>query len=277
MSISHAIDRASTVFAARMGVPRELQIALNAPLGPQRLAADTVVIDRDGWYRTLTPSSQWPGANEVLFSNLDESGADEQIDALVSEYHGAGLPISWCVYPWSRPWDLGKRLASRGASKSPIHALLGSTGSRLDMVEGLEVQQVDPELDADYDLFIETMAAGFGLPPEEREHRRGRYRELGTGPDPCLRLFLARYKGAVAGCQALVVKLDSGHMTGAYVVPEFRAYGVFQTLISAALKVLRDLGIQLATGHSNEQSAFWAERFGFKMIYSYDIYQLDPP
>ena len=31
-----------------MRVPLELEIALNAPIGPQRLADDTVVLDEDG-------------------------------------------------------------------------------------------------------------------------------------------------------------------------------------------------------------------------------------
>ncbi|MFN7929538.1 MAG: hypothetical protein U0Y68_16645 [Blastocatellia bacterium] len=62
-----------------------------------------------------------------------------------------------------------------------------------------------------------------------------------------------------------------------YVLPAFQARGVFQSLIAARLQALRTLGIAYATGHSNEQSAFWALRFGFQAIFSYTIYQLDPP
>jgi hypothetical protein len=40
---------------------------------------------------------------------------------------------------------------------------------------------------------------------------------------------------------------------------------------------MRDLGIAVASGHANVYSAPWVERFGGKVVYLYDIYQLDPP
>jgi hypothetical protein len=34
------------------------------------------------------------------------------------------------------------------------------------------------------------------------------------------------------------------------------------------------MGIALATGHANDQSAFWVERFGFRLMYAYTIYEV---
>ncbi len=260
-----------------MRVPRELEIALNAPIGPQRWAEDTVVIDENGWYRTLTPSSCWPAANEVLFSNLDPQTADAEIDRVNSEYHRLGLPVTWCVYPWSRPRDLGSRLLARGATQSPIRAFLCSTDHPLEPVEGVDVERIDPESTEAYETYIKVMSSGYSLSASEAAFRRRRYRQLSTGRAPCMHLFIARHKGEVAGCHAVVVKEDSGHMTGAYIVPAFRTQGVFQSLIVAGLRMLHSMGIPLASGHSNEQSAFWVKRFGFQTIFLYDIYQLDPP
>jgi len=266
---------------AKLRMPRELEIVVNGPVGPQRLRDDTIVIEGDGWYRTLTPSASWPAANEVLFSNLDarrpDAEPDAEIDAIVAEYHQLGLSLTWCVNPWTQPADLGERLLARGATKSVIQALLSSTASPLKIVDGVEVEQVDPASAEAYDSYISVMAAGYNLPADELAFRRRRYRQLSSGPAPCMRLFLGRYNGVVAGCGATIIKEDAGHMTGVHVLPEFQARGVFQSLIAARLQALRDMGIALATGHSNEQSAFWATRFGFKAIYSYTIYQLDPP
>ena len=260
-----------------MRVPRELEIALNAPIGPQRWADDTLVIDRGGWYRTLTPSSTWPASNEVLFSNLDPRNPDSQIDEVVSEYHRLGLPVTWCVYPWTRPRDLATRLLARGATSSTIQAFLCSTDHPLELVDGVGVEHIDPDSTEAYETYLNVMSSGYDLPVTEKAFRRQRYHQLSTGPEPCMHLFIARHNGTVAGCQAVVIKEDSGHMTGAYIIPAFRAYGVFQSLIAAGLRLLRNMGISIASGHSNEQSAFWVKRFGFQTIFSYEIYQLDPP
>ena len=264
-------------FTSKMGVPLELEIALNAPIGPQRLADDTVVFDEGGWYRTLTPSSPWPGSNEVLFSNLHDRDTGGQLDEVISEYHRLGLPVTWCVYPWTRPANLGALLHARGATKSVIRAVLGSTDLPLDLVDGVDVERIDPNSKEDFEAFINVQSTVYALPPGEEAFRRRRYHQLSTGPEPCMHIFMARQNRTVAGFQATVIKERSGHLTGACVVPAFRAHGVFQSLIAASLRALRDMGISIATGHSNEESAFWSQRFGFKAIYSYEIYQLDPP
>ncbi|MCX6049603.1 MAG: hypothetical protein NT075_31270 [Chloroflexi bacterium] len=260
-----------------MRVPRELEIALNGPVGPQRLRDDTIVIDEDGWYRTLTPSSSWPASNEVLFSNLNERDADSEIDAIVAEYHKLGLPLTWCVYPWTRPWDLGKRLLARGATQSVIQAFLGSTNLPLQVVDGVEIEQVNPASMEAYEAYMNVMISCYRLPADEEAFRRRRYHQLSIGPEPSLRLFVARYKGVVGGCAAMVIKEDSAHFTGDCILRAFQARGLFVSLHAARLRVLRDMGISLASGHGNEQSAFWAKGFGFKTLYSYNIYQLNPP
>lgn len=258
-------------------VPLELQVVLNAPISPHTQAIDTIRIDEDGWFTTLTPSSTWPAANEVFFSNLDHCDPDPPIDRIVAEYHNRGLPITWSVYPWSLPADLGERLLARGAAKTRIFAMLADTATSLEPVDGVHVERIDPTCEKAYDAFIELMSSGYSLPPEEAAFRRLRYYELSTGPTPCMHLFLAYCKGAVTGCQAMIVQQEYGYLTGVYVRPEFSARGVFQSLTISGLRTLRDSGIRMAVGHSTEKSVFWAKRFGFREIYAYHIYQLDCP
>ncbi len=266
-----------THMTAKMTVPRELEIVVQGPIGPQRLHDDTIVIDEDGGYRTLTPSCAWPSANEVLFSNLDLNNADAQIDTTIAEYHQRGLPITWCVYPWTQPADLGKRLLARGATKSPVKAMLVSSSIPLEVVEGVKVDRVEPESDESFDAYMKVLNAGYALLPAEEAFRRRRYRELIRGPKPRMYLFLGRYKGEIAGCAGMIIKEDSAHLTTSSVLREFQARGVFLSLTAALLKTLRELGIAVASGHANAFSAPWVERFGAKVVYSYDIYQLDPP
>ena len=263
--------------SSTLRIPRELEIALNAPIGPHRLADDTILTDQDGWYRTLTPSSTWAGANEVLFSNLDLNDPDRHLQEVVSEYHERGLPVSWCVYPWTRPADLGARFAKMGAASSRIRVFLINTRHPLEEVEGVDVRRVDPDSEEEFSAFINLISTEHGLPAAEEAFRRRRYRELSRGPAPVMQLYVAYCKGVPAGCHATVVKEDSGHFTGGCTIPRFRAYGVLQAMLAVSLKALREMGIRIATGHSNENSAFWADRFGFQTVYFYDMYQLDPP
>lgn len=266
------------VTVSELRVPRELEIVLNGPVGPQRLRDDTIVIEEDGWYRTLTPSArQYSAANEILFCNLDQRHTHQHIDRIIAEYHGQGLAFSWCVYPWTQPESLGELLLARGATCTKVRAYLGSTSIPLNVVEGVDITQVNPAPAAEeIEAYVSTLSHGYELPVDEEAFRLSRYRQLCSGSDPAMRLLIARCDGVVAGCSGIVIKKGSAHLTSASVLPQYQARGVFQSLIATSLSLLRDMGIALASGHSNDKSAFWVERFGFKFIYPYEIYELEP-
>ena len=265
-------------FKSQIGVPRELEIVLNGPVGPQRVRDDTIITDEYGWYRTLTPSAtNFSAANEILFCNLDRQDPDSHIDKIIAEYHQRGLTLSWCVYPWTQPADLGERLVARGGTSSIVRAHLSDTSLPLKVVEGVAVEWVDPSSTAGFEAYFDLLSPGYDLPADEEAFRRSRYRQLCAEPDPTMYLSIARCDGALAGCTGMIIKDSSAHLTTASVLPEFQARGVFQSLLASSLSKLRDKGIGLASGHSNEKSAFWAERFGFKFMYQYSIYELVAP
>ena len=263
----------------------EFQLAMEAPLCPKLLRSDAIVTQENGWHRTLTPSSPWAADdNEILFSNLsgDTQEVDACIDSLIDEYHGLGRPIRWCVYPWTYPDDLGQRLIERGAERSDVRALLAPTSLPLEQIEGADIVKVEPNSE-DYAAYIELMASGEmssgkQLPKDEIDFRSSRYHELISGPKPVMQLFLARVEGKAAGCAAVYIKDNSAWMTGDYVAPGFQGRGLFQSLISARLKALREMNIKFATGHGRlETSVPWLIRFGFQSIFPYEIYQINPP
>lgn len=255
-------------------IPHELEIVLNGPIGPQRLRDDTIVVDSGGWYRTLTPSATYSAANEILFSNLDKIDTDAHIDAIFAEYSQHGLPFSWCVYPWTQPPDLGDRLVARGATASSVRAYLVDTSLPLKVVDGVEVERVHPGITEGFEAYINILSSGYVLPADEEAFRRIRYHQLIAAPNPMMHIFIARCNGVSAGCIAMIVKEDSAHLTSSSVLPAFQGRGVFQSLNATALATLRDMGIALATGHANDQSAFWVERFGFRLMYAYTIYEV---
>jgi ribosomal protein S18 acetylase RimI-like enzyme len=235
------------------------------------------VIDGDGWYRIMTPSTTFPAANEVYFCNLRPQGTDAHIAEVIADYHSRGLPLTWCVYPWTQPDDLGARLLARGATAMSVKTFLGSTSLPLAVADGVAVEAVDPSSAEGIDTYLNLLSSGYGLPADEESFRRVRYRQLCAGPRPVMHLVVAYCDGVPAGCAGMVIKPESAHLTTGRVLPAFQGRGVFQSLIATLLAKLRALGITLASGHSNEQSAFWVERFGFRFIYPYTIYELPPP
>ena len=258
-------------------VPRGLEIALNGPIGPQRMSDDTLIVDADGWYRTLTPSIAFSTFNEVLFCNVDHRDPDRHINAVLSEYHDRGLPLAWCVYPWTHPLDLGERLQARGATAIKVRAYLVDTALPLQLVEGVEVERIDPAATEAFDAYFDILGPGYAMTAEELAFRRSRYHKLCSGPDPRMHLCLARCEGEYAGCAAMIMKGDSAHLTTASVLPEFQGRGIFHSLTAAQLADLRNQGIAIADAHANEQSSFWIERFGFRFVFPYTIYELPAP
>jgi hypothetical protein len=173
--------------------------------------------------------------------------------------------------------DLNKRLEARGATKSTVRAMLISSTIPLKEVDGVKVDRVEPDSEECFNAYMKVLTDGYALLPSEEAFRRQRYRELIRGPKPQMYLFLGRYKDQVAGCAGMIIKQNSAHLTTGSVLREFQARGVFLSLTATILRTLRDLGIPVASGHANLNSAPWVERFGGKVVYSYDIFQLDPP
>ena len=75
----------------------------------------------DGVLRQTAPA---PGWSAVLWSGLDEAGADAAIAAQVAHYTALGLDFEWKLYAHDRPADLGARLLAAGFTAEPQEALM---------------------------------------------------------------------------------------------------------------------------------------------------------
>ena len=256
----------------------ELEIALYAPVCPELLPDDAVVVAEDGWYRTATPSSDFRPDNEILVSNLTGKNADSEIDRMFTEYHERiERAFSWCVYPWTQPEDLGERLINLGGSDYEVSVFLENTSLPLKVVPGVSVKQVSETSAIDLERYLRIMASRRAMSIDEITFRRQRYQRLIGGDSPVLQLFVAYCDNTPAGCCATILKRDYGYMTGAYIYPDFRAKGLFQSLLAAQHNALRDCGIKLSCGHAyTHGSGRWLERFGFRKVYNYKVYVLKP-
>lgn len=256
-----------------MDDPR-VRAVLQGPIGPHFLRHDSVVFDEGGWYRIMTPSAPWPSLNEVILSSLDDQIADAQVDALLDAHRAHDLPLKWCVYPWTKPDDLGERLLRRGAIHWKARGMVCDSALSIDVPNDVEVRRIDL---GTLETYVRVMADGWGLPPSEEAFMRQRFSELLAEEEPAVHLFVALIEEEPAGSAATWIKPDSGYLMGANVLPAFRGRGLYRALLEGRLDALRSGGIELATTQAREAtSAPMLEHLGFETVFRHELYQLNP-
>jgi hypothetical protein len=246
---------------------RKLRAAILAPLGPIATYPDTRVIERDGWFQRISPSSAGINHNEVLRSAVDEADAEQVIDSVVAEYRSLGKPTTWHTGPWTRPLDFGERLLRRGFRCSKSRGMGCDTSA--DIASGhVRVRRL--ETVDELDSYLSASRLAWGVHDDDLEATRARYRlTFGT-----LQFF---FVAEGVGAAAVVLREDYGYFVGGAVVEQARGHGVYRTLVAARLAFLRERGIEYAVTNASEAtSAPMLEHLGFETLFSGARYQLDP-
>ncbi len=240
--------------------------AIDAPTGGGLLRADTRVIERPGWYQIVTPSTGSAYLNEVAHSHLDASEADAIIDETIATYRELGLPVKWCVGPWTEPADTGERLASRGFEGWDVRGMaIASDARRAEPRDGVRIEEVD---ETTLDAFLRTATAGWGLPPEQLDAERTTHREALRERPRRAHLFAATVGEEVAATAGMLLRDGYGYLVGAQVLERFRGRGLYRALIDARLAWLRERGIGLAVTQAREAtSAPILERLGWETVF----------
>jgi len=65
-----------------------------------------------------------PGMSLVLYSDLDSSNADVEIENQIAYFKSKNLPFSWKMYGYDAPGDLLRRLEEHGFTPDPPDALM---------------------------------------------------------------------------------------------------------------------------------------------------------
>lgn len=238
------------------------------------LAADSVVIERPGWFQLITPSFRKGGLNEIAQAELggDEAAIEAAIDAALAEYQRLGIRFRWRVDPSSTPADLGERLARRGMSSSETIGMARSTAPLAGAPPpGVEVVRVGA---AEVDEYTRLTALGWSVDPGplDRFHRQ----ILGDPGCPTA-LFLARADGEPAGVAAVELRATSAFLLGAVVLPEQRGRGVYRALLGARLAHGAAAGVELAVTHAiASTSAPILARVGFEEVVRFAVYHWAP-
>ena len=94
-----------------------------APLGLMLPAADMQLVERDGWYQVITPSTKSTQGNEVVFSRVPAADAERVVRETIAGYTALGLPFKWCVGPLTEPANFGELLEQFGFTSWDVRGM----------------------------------------------------------------------------------------------------------------------------------------------------------
>ena len=242
-----------------------------APVGSEVLADDTRIIERDGWYQTIQPSSGSVVGNEVVYSRLVADEAEGVIERTIAEYTAAGVPFKWCVGPLTEPEGFGALLERRGFVGLDIR------GMAIDPMAWTAAAHpgitIEPVGKGDLVEYLDTFARGWDIAVDVPTWCRNLGRAIDGGRH---HMMLARVDGEPAGTAGFILRPRAAYLVGGNVLPAFRGRGVYRALIDHRLARLRERGVTLATTQARElTSAPILERLGFETLFRGRVYRRD--
>jgi ribosomal protein S18 acetylase RimI-like enzyme len=218
-------------------------------------------VERDGSVlRCVAGPGGWNG---VVWSDLDDAGADAAIAAQVRRFAGAG-PWEWKHYSYDRPADLPKRLLAAGFSPEQPEALLVAEIARLDLdvppPAGIEVRTVAD--DDGIDAVVRVHDAVFG------EHHPGMGAALRSAlhrsPAPAAAVVAYAGERAVAAAR---VEFHPGtgfaSLWGGGTLLEWRRRGLFRALVARRAALAAARGCRYLQVDALPTSAPILRRLGF--------------
>lgn len=244
-----------------------------APVGSELPADDLRVIERDGWYQTITPSTKSTQGNEVVYSRVAASAAERVARETMDGYAALELPFKWCVGPLTEPADFGavlERLGfdhwlGRGMAVEPQRWAYSPHA-------GVAIERVTP---ATFDDYYATLVRGWANEVREADSwRRSMLRALDRGRHY---MYVARVDGMPVGTAGMIVKPRSVYLVGGNVLESHRGRGIYRALIDERLREASELGVTLAVTQAREAtSAPILEKLGFETVYRSHMYKWPP-
>ncbi len=258
---------------------RKRDAAARAPLARLYTRDDTRIIERPGWYQVVTPSAK-TYMNEVALCQIDGEDADRVIDETIATYREHGVRFRWIVSPFTKPADLGERLARRGFEGIAVRAM-GSATAALAIANdhsaqsgGLSVEEVDS---SGLDGFVRTMLRGWAMSCDQADEE-ARLHERVMARDPrTVHFFGAKLDGEWVATSALILRDGYGFLLGGQVLERARGRGAYRALLAARLAFLHRRGFEYVVTHALEAtSAPILEHLGFETLYRSTTWVLTP-
>ncbi|KJK36371.1 GCN5 family acetyltransferase [Streptomyces variegatus] len=204
------------------------------------------------------------GWNGVVWSALDEAGADAAIAGQIGHYTGLGLDFEWKLYGHDRPADLGRRLRTAGFTPGPQETLMIGEVDALALdtepPAGVRIVQVtDP---AGVDLVADVHEKAFGA--DSSWLRRRLLARLSGDPDTVVAVVaMAGDEPVSAARMELLSGTPFAGLWGGGTVQGWRGRGIYRTLVAHRAHAAGTLGYRYLQVDASSQSRPILERLGF--------------
>ncbi|MFF2141536.1 GNAT family N-acetyltransferase [Kitasatospora sp. NPDC058190] len=234
-----------------------------------------VRVERDGAVvRQVGGEHDWNG---IVWSGLDEAGADAAIAAQVRYFTELGLEFEWKTYAHDRPADLGRRLLAAGFTAEPDEALMIARIADLPtdpaLPEGVRLEAVtDP---AGVDLMVAVHEQAFGREfPALRERMLDSLRH--DSETVLMVLAMAGDQPVSEARMELTPGTGFAGLWGGGTVPGWRGRGIYRALVAHRARLAADLGYEYLQVDASDQSRPILERLGFARLSTTTPYVYQP-
>jgi GNAT superfamily N-acetyltransferase len=210
-----------------------------------------VSTDDDGWAA-------------VVWSDLDESTADREIDEQVAYFAGLGRPFEWKLYDGDEPADLADRLQAKGFRAEGPEALMIADIGEIDLgaepPAGVRLVEVH---DADgMELFTRVGAEAFGR--RQDDLARDFLSRLQTEPDSLTIVLAMAGDRPVCGARTeFHPGTGFASLWGGGTVPDWRGRGVYRATVAQRAREGRDRGYRYLRVDAMPASEPILTRLGF--------------
>lgn len=219
-----------------------------------------------------------PGAwCAVVWSDLDEAGADAAIAEQVRAFTGLGLGFEWKSYSHDRPADLGARLLRAGfVPQEPETLMIAEVAGQPRepvLPEGLRIEPVRDE--ESLELMIRAHRESFD---ETRSSLEERLRhQLRQDPDGLTALVVLAGDRPVCGAR---MEFHTGtrfaSLWGGGTVPEWRGKGVYRATLAYRAGLAAARGYDFLQVDASPNSRPILARLGFRALsvttpYEYEV------
>ena len=215
--------------------------------------------------------------NAVVRSDASKARGAELVEQWRAELLTRALPGSWHLTPSMRPSALPDLLTAAGfedGGDEPAMATSLSDLSGAPPNEDLEIALVGST--NDLEDYRRVLASGFGEGPKEADWVASIYARTGLGKDGSWRHFVGRVRSEPVATASLLLTGDTGGIYFVCTTPEFRRRGygaavTHRTMVEAAAS-----GAKYAVLGSSPMGQTVYERLGFRTVFSYRLFELEP-
>ncbi|MFD8609065.1 GNAT family N-acetyltransferase [Streptomyces sp. NPDC059631] len=205
--------------------------------------------------------------NGVLWSALDEAGADAEIAAQVAHFGALGHPFEWKLYGHDRPADLGKRLTDAGFTAEPPETLMVAeiAGLALDtaLPDGVSLHAVTDE--AGVHLMGEAHTKAFGSDPADLRHRV--LTQLSAAPDTLAAFVVLADGEPVSSARAeLLPDTRFAGLWGGGTAEGWRGRGIYRALVAHRARIAAERGYAYLHVDASDESRPILQRLGFEPL-----------